>query len=614
MATTAFALFSPWVAAQTLPANAGDVIDEENRQIWRYGADSTSSQEQVLVRRILSATGAQQQTSVALGYQEGWQTLEVIDAYTLKSDGRKLVVQADSIQKQTGLLGGSTGVTYPEYRALQLKFPDVQMGDKVVLHVKLSQIKPYLPGWGGHQWFANHNWTTEKIDIEVHAPKDLPLYIEADGLTATSRDEAGHQIRRYSGQVDAAGYDADARNATTTVSRLMVSTLASHEVFGNLFAQAMQSRMAANDNVKEIALRETKGLGDATAKTRALYDWVRKNIRYNAVFIGAGGFSPNTLDHILKTRYGDCKDQALLLLSLLQAAGVPGVPALLNVGTDFALNRVETGFNHVIVHVPELGLYLDPTATHAPYGELPVADRGKPVVLARAQGSSRASTPPLAAENNQLVTQGNFKISATGGLKGVLRIVAKGRAAMVLQEQLALTPPGMGAQAVQRYLQQSRLSGTGNVRFAALNRDVAEQTVEIDLDVSNFLRSPEAGSLTVNPVLTGLPVYVLGNYSNYTAEQRRFAILCTPVTVREEFAVEFDPKLTLQRVPQDAKISGPDDRFESKYRLENGVLTGSREFVENNPSMVCDAEAYAKRKVVMRSITRHLRQQMLYQQ
>ena len=601
-------------SAQVLPTQAGNFAVEADSQTWRFFANDTSSLEQRIVWRVLSAAGAQVITSIPLAYQEGWQSQELIDAYTLKPDGRRLQIQQDAIQKQSGMMGGSTGQTWPEYRVWQLKFPDVQVGDRVVLHYRQTQLKPFLPGWHGNQWYANHNFTTEKLTIEVQAPKGMPLAVESDGVQSSDSEDAGLQIRRFTTRVEAKAYDTDAYNASTTVARVLVSTIASHEQLADRFAQAMQAKVVQSTALQDIAQRQTQGLTEPADKARALYDWVRKNIRYNAVFIGAGGWVAHDIDHILDKRYGDCKDHVLLLVSLLKAVGIDAVPALINTGQDYALNKVVTVFNHVITYLPTLNVYLDATGTDIPFGELPNLDRGKPVVLARAQGSTLAQTPALTAQGNRVESRGEFTIRANGTLEGTLRITASGRAAILLQDKLGKIPPGMGSEAVRSLLEQARFTGTGVLRYPPLDRDRAQQTLEVDISISNYLSSPEAGSVSANPVIPSFPIYVMGNTGNFVADQRRFAMPCLPVSVREDFKVTYDPKFSIDRIPKAVTLQEQDVRFAASYGFENHVLQGTREYENTNPSMLCDPSAYEKRKVVMRSINRHLRQQLLYQQ
>ncbi len=604
-------LFSSAVQAQRF---AAQVVMEEETQIWRILAPDTSSIERRMVARVLSLEGAQSLSSIPLTYQEGWQTLELHDAYTLKPDARRIPVLPDAIQKQSGVVGGSTGASWPELRVWQLKFSDVQVGDRVVLHYTLTQHKPLLPGWQAFQWFANHNWDMEKVSIEVQAPQGMPLAVEVQGMEVGRAVEDGRQIQRFTTRIEARAYDPEVRNVSTTVARVLVSSLPSNEALADLFAQGVQGKLLPSPALREIAERATQGLTDPTDQVRALYDWVRKNIRYNAVYLGAGGWVPNDLGHILATRYGDCKDHVLLLMGLLQAVGVEAVPALVHTGTDYALNAVGAGFNHVIVYVPALDRYLDPTATATPFGMLPQGVNGKPVLLAQVQGSRMAQTPVLTPERYRMDSQSDFRISADGALDGVVRIRTSGQAALWLQDWLAKIPTGKENSAVRGWLEAAKMAGTGKLRFAPLDRDRAEQSIEVELHIPHYVSSPEAGSLVLHPQIPGLPLYILDNLGNFSTERRRFAMPCQPKWVREEFALHFDAKYSIQRPPKDLVVEGDGVRFNAHYSLDQQVLKGIREYLDSNASMVCGVALYAQRKPRMQAIAKNLRQQIIYQQ
>jgi hypothetical protein len=70
-------------------------------------------------------------------------------------------------------------------------------------------------------------------------------------------------------------------------------------------------------------------------------------------------------------------------------------------------------FNHVIVYLPELDLYADPTAAVSFIGHLPRADRGKPVLRVSKHQVTRARTPIGTADDN--TASGQARRAAEGG-------------------------------------------------------------------------------------------------------------------------------------------------------------------------------------------------------
>jgi TPR repeat protein len=84
---------------------------------------------------------------------------------------------------------------------------------------------------------------------------------------------------------------------------------------------------------------------------------------------------------VLVSRYGDCKAHATILKALLAAQGIEANLVAVNANAQYALSEVATAnFDHAIVYVPKLDLYLDPTASLAAFGALPPNLGGKPVL------------------------------------------------------------------------------------------------------------------------------------------------------------------------------------------------------------------------------------------
>jgi len=84
--------------------------------------------------------------------------------------------------------------------------------------------------------------------------------------------------------------------------------------------------------------------------------------------MGINGHKPHPPAQVLKRRYGDCKDKALLLVSLLRATGIEAAPALANTRERAALDGflpTAYAFNHAIVRARIDGKerWLDATLT-----------------------------------------------------------------------------------------------------------------------------------------------------------------------------------------------------------------------------------------------------------
>jgi hypothetical protein len=109
---------------------------------------------------------------------------------------------------------------------------------------------------------------------------------------------------------------------------------------------------------------------DQAARVVAALRWVQEELRYLGLEMGPGSHTPRPLSAVLRSRYGDCKDKARLLVALLDGWGIRAWPALVDSrgGDPREAAPSPLAFDHVIVAVEwpaaEGGLlWVDPTRT-----------------------------------------------------------------------------------------------------------------------------------------------------------------------------------------------------------------------------------------------------------
>ena len=103
-----------------------------------------------------------------------------------------------------------------------------------------------------------------------------------------------------------------------------------------------------------------------TGRMLAVLRFVQHEVRYLGVETGRNTHAPNPPDQVFARRFGDCKDKALLMLSMLARLGVEAHPALVNTRARRGIgDRLPNpaAFDHVIVNARADGkaYWLDPT-------------------------------------------------------------------------------------------------------------------------------------------------------------------------------------------------------------------------------------------------------------
>ncbi|MDP7114647.1 MAG: hypothetical protein QGH45_21920, partial [Myxococcota bacterium] len=154
------------------------------------------------------------------------------------------------------------------------------------------------------------------------------------------------------------------------------------------------------------------------ALVRAAMAAIRSRIRYTGVEFGRQSIIPHPIASTLQRGYGDCKDQALLLVQILGELGVEANLALLRAGLGPDVSAEMPGlelFNHAIVHVPgEPALWIDPTSPYTDVGELPLGVQGRLALLARTDTAGLTPTPTAQSADNLYREVRSFALPAEG--------------------------------------------------------------------------------------------------------------------------------------------------------------------------------------------------------
>jgi tetratricopeptide (TPR) repeat protein len=112
------------------------------------------------------------------------------------------------------------------------------------------------------------------------------------------------------------------------------------------------------------AARLVEGVDGTVRRIELLSAFVQQEVHYEAIEFGRRAYIPKTARETLRDRYGDCKDHAVLLYSMLNANAIPAKLALVNLNQQVlpGLPNIDQ-FDHMIVAVEtENGpMFIDPT-------------------------------------------------------------------------------------------------------------------------------------------------------------------------------------------------------------------------------------------------------------
>lgn len=337
------------------------------KQQYQYHADG--SDEAVTYNAILinSEDAARDYGRIAITFNHYYRDLQLVFANTRSPDGTITPVSEDAIQLR--VTGGGQDF-YSDRSELVFSLPDVLPGSVIEFQHTSQSKNSALPDLKTDRvspfWFQDYvggdGWRTDfvvQFDYELTAPNDFVLYEkyyngfkQPKGKSANGDSTTTHWQMR---NVEPISYEPWLAPFHELMPALAVSSHKDWGVISDWTWQLSKDKLQVTDQIRAIAT--TLMVSDSATveeKARAVYGYLQNNVRYVFAHLGRGGYEPHFAEDVVESSYGDCKDQSILAVALLNALGVEAYPALvetLNAGqSDTEL--VDLIFDHMIVYVP----------------------------------------------------------------------------------------------------------------------------------------------------------------------------------------------------------------------------------------------------------------------
>lgn len=318
---------------------------------------------------------------------------------------------------------------------------------------------------------------------------------------------------------------------------------------------------------------------DKREKARAIYEYACRMVQYCAIEIGYGGWIPHDAKSVHSLRYGDCKDKANYLRTLLKVAGIESHPTLIYAHRGwpqgFELASLGANFNHAILAVPLDGqtVYADPTWRTVPFGELPPSDIGAPVLEVTREGAPLKQTPEPGPEKNVLTTKISLALDEKGDATGTFELAARGIDAIDIKNEL------LGSTRKQTDFVQQKLglwrSEVKNVTVAK-GGDFATEVKLTGALLGRGLLARSAGTAA----LVRPSDFLWSAATVLDDEARR-----TPIVLRWLNTERLELELTLPagaqvtRLPPDVSLDSEFATFKLTWRQDGGTVRVVRELV-----------------------------------
>ncbi len=436
--------FAPDLAPSTAAGDNrtdGDSVHFLVRDEQIHAAEGTTYRHYAL--RFLSQDGVQDHSTLSFSFDPAYQDLR-LHQLVVHRDGRaidrlprqeiKILQREPNLEDQ--LYDGRSTAT--------LILEDIRVGDVVEYAYSVHGTNPIFAGhfadtfpaaWRDPlpQWRERLLWPANRPlpVIQNHGATCVPkIRALADGRTTEFRWEADNLPGRLP--------ESDTPSWVDTYGWVQVSDFTSWQEVARwsarLFAQAAPDPRQGLPEELRRTVDTLRALPDRPSQVIGALRYVQDNYRYLGIEIGANSHQPYPVATVCDRRFGDCKDKANLLATLLRLLGFEADPALVDTGYRHAIadwHPTPFAFDHAVVRLRLDGAtyWLDATREHqgGTLGHVFFPDYGKALVVNEHTRELADVLPGAFEDTRSEITDTYQQQAYTGPATLAVRTVLHGR-------------------------------------------------------------------------------------------------------------------------------------------------------------------------------------------
>jgi Domain of Unknown Function with PDB structure (DUF3857)/Transglutaminase-like superfamily len=366
---------------------------------------------------------------------------------------------------------------------------------------------------------------------------------------------------------------------------------------GNWYRTLISGRTDPSPDLKQKVVALTSSSKTQLEKMRALAQFVQHDIRYVAIEIGIGGWQPRSAPDIFSHRYGDCKDKATLMGSMLHEVGVDAYYVLINTERGAITPEVppHARFDHAIIAIklpeglndpslsatvddPKLGkiLFFDPTSELTPFGRISGYLQANYGLMVTPDGGELVELPKLPSSMNGIRRTAKLNLDANGKLTGRVTEMRVGdRASYQRYTMRTVTNANERIKPIESLLASS-LSTFVITKADAVNIEHTDLPFGFEYTFESENYAKNAGDLLlVRPRVIGTQSSPLLE----TKEPRQFPIEFEgPSRDTDEFEIALPPGYVVDDVPPPVDADFGFASYHSKTESTGGVISYKRSF------------------------------------
>ncbi len=364
----------------------------------------------------------------------------------------------------------------------------------------------------------------------------------------------------------------------------------------DLYLKMIAPRLEPNPVVKKEY--ESLNISNQTPseKLRAVVDHVDKKFTYNALAFGPRARMPTDPADIIRNRYGDCKDMAMLTHLLLREAGVKSNLAVVRMhgAVTPSLPSLDQ-FDHMIVNVPDCdgswwidctGDNIDPITKTPP----PIYLEGREALVLDGDNSRLVHLPEWDASTSNVNIERTVQLQPDGQMTVSDQVELNGAIAHYYRSSIRASEASRRESTiVEMCALQSNEIRNYHARAESVDDYLKPLTLHVDYSPRQKLRT--AGTRLVGNLPSALERQLLS--PELIRDRQTPMCVQMGMHVKVKLAVALPPGMTLEGIDTTPQVlETPFGKGEIRFSQSSGKFTG--EFNLQSPPVTAPASDYEK--------------------
>ena len=581
---------SPFEASYNEMSNAADAFVMEGEHgvrillsegTFTFAEDGSLVSTYKWVYKILDQSGIDNWSSTQVSWTPWNQARPVIKARVTNPDGNSYFLAENHIIESTE--SSDIANIYSDRMLLQAPFPRVTVGSIVEEETTMVNAVPKYDTGISRSWYFEGSNPIAMNRVIIDVPENLTfnykVSLKEDLNPRISND---NDIKTYVFEYPLVPVAEEIESGLPMDHphwiSLGFSTGTSWGKIAKVYSDLIEEKLMSADFSDELKILARDDAHDTAVN---ITEWLNREIRYTGLELGTGSIIPSTPEITLERGFGDCKDKAVIVTTMMREAGFDAWVALLRAGSSMDVDPSLPGlggFNHAIVYVGgEDPFWIDPTSEFSFDGYLPLSDQNRWALIASPSTTNLVKTSVSTAADNKTVRNIEYFLNDTG-FSDVLEITTyfgaedstyRSRYLFMKEDDINLS--------IDDYIKRSYRFGE-NTGFEFSDTDNFDEHFNVTLKIEGAGRGVTEDSQAIVAIMQGelanyLPAIFLTEDKEDDADKRKDDYyFYRPFTFEKRYTINPPVGFSLRELPKSEIINLGDITVEKHFTMTDDIV------------------------------------------